>query len=704
MNGTQKMKNDDDEEEEEEDGGREEGSASASSASKVRNRGGSHEQGGNKDGGGTGDVDVVDSEDDRAESLSTHSSASSSSTISASLLDEIRELTWDEMQAEWLDAARYDDLTILRAIHHHQHATSTQGEAAGHTTTDGPASASNQDPHDLECWMGASVRDESGNTALHRASANGHVSVVRWLLKTHDSMWRRRNSQQANRSPPVVAFLSTEEYVMLPNDAGNTALHWAAANGRADVVQLLLRCGRNDSTDKKKTKGQLHDPKDGGVGNGNDDKVATAAAEGAAAAAAAATTIGEEGGIDVLRRNKFGRSILTEAFQGDNADVIQSVLEHSSAAEERLLTVSPPGDASKASITKNKDPANATLDREEEKEEPTSNGTNDVREQANEAAGENISTDDEAATQSIIQDLAFGGKREDDHDSDDADAMIHVRVREVAMATASHQIVADQDDPEHDRTGLSVWSSSIVAAHWMSRIDLEAHLRLDRSESSSSSGGVVALELGAGCAVPALVLAQRLARLERRSESHVYASDWNDEVLHNIRYNLTINDLASEPDPLSPSTSTDACCCQVIRMDWNDPSSWEPWSAALPPADQNAKDHPMSPRKPSIIVGADLIYQPSMVEALVRVVVQLLDRDSPHARFFYVAPVTSPRSGGPELIRRLLEEFRLVKSMVAPASMKRNPLRSQDDDECFLHFQELLTSDFRLYEFAWKQR
>jgi hypothetical protein len=49
-----------------------------------------------------------------------------------------------------------------------------------------------------------------------------------------------------------------------------------------------------------------------------------------------------------------------------------------------------------------------------------------------------------------------------------------------------------------------------------------------------------------------------------------------------------------------------------------------------------------------------------------------------------------------------LEEFRLVQSTVAPASMKRNPLKSQDDDECFVHFQELLTSDFRLYEFAWK--
>jgi ankyrin repeat protein len=689
MNG-KKMKKNEEEEEEEEVGGMEEGSASALPGVRI----GSGAQGG------------VRGDDDSEGSSSSSSSSSSTSTISASLLDEISELSWDEVQAEWLDAARYDDLTILRAIHHHR---VTSNEGAAHTTTttttttsteDGPSATPNQDH---PCWMGVSTRDGSGNTALHRAAANGHASVVRWLLKTHDTMWRRQQTHDNNNnSRTPSAFMTTSEYVMLPNDSGNTALHWAAANGRADVVKTLLRCGGGNSAATKK---EREDPKDG-EGDGDGDGVATAA-EGTTAAAAAI----EEGGIDVLQRNKFGRSILTEAFQGDNQDVIQYVLEHSSAAEERLLAASPPGDASKANITKNKDPANATRDREEE-EEPTSNGTNDVREQANEAAGVNISTDDEAATQSIIQDLVFGGKREDDPDSDDADAMIHVRVREVAMATTSNQIVADQDDPEHDRTGLSVWSSSIVAAHWMSQVDLKAHLVGRGDGSQLSSGGVVvALELGAGCAVPSLVLARRLLRLQPRAASNapqqhhqVYASDWNDEVLHNIRHNLAMNELAPDERSSAMSEPNDACGCHAIRMDWNDPSSWEPWSAASSSTEPSDADHPSNyPRKPSIIVGADLIYQPSMVEALVRVVVQLLDRDSPHARFFYVAPLTTPRSGGPELIRRLLEEFRLVKSMVAPASMKRNPLRSQDDDECFLHFQELVTSDFRLYEFAWKQ-
>jgi hypothetical protein len=257
----------------------------------------------------------------------------------------------------------------------------------------------------------------------------------------------------------------------------------------------------------------------------------------------------------------------------------------------------------------------------------------------------------------------------------------------------------------------------------MACVDVTNHHLPSDEARGGGGGGVVALELGAGCAVPSLVLAKRLSSLRGTSSASpsspppiarhkVYASDWNDEVLDNIRHNLKINGLAPEgEDPQPPSPSNDLCECFAIRMDWNDPSSWEPWSASEHQKSSSAPasstptpsiDHDSNPRKPCIIVGADLIYQPSMVEPLVGVIVRLLDRDDPRARFYYVAPLTAPRSGGPELIRRLLEEFRLVQSAVAPASMKRNPLKSQDDDECFLHFQELLTSDFRLYEFACK--
>ena len=54
------------------------------------------------------------------------------------------------------------------------------------------------------------------NTALHMASANGHVQVVKMLLGV----------QGINVSPV--------------NDTGNTPLHYASLNGKREVVELLI--------------------------------------------------------------------------------------------------------------------------------------------------------------------------------------------------------------------------------------------------------------------------------------------------------------------------------------------------------------------------------------------------------------------------------------------------------------------------------
>lgn len=42
--------------------------------------------------------------------------------------------------------------------------------------------------------------------------------------------------------------------------------------------------------------------------------------------------------VDVLAKNSYGRSALTDAFQSGNTDVIEACLSHSSSTEERLLS------------------------------------------------------------------------------------------------------------------------------------------------------------------------------------------------------------------------------------------------------------------------------------------------------------------------------------------------------------------------------
>ena len=121
--------------------------------------------------------------------------------------------------------------------------------------------------------------DDNGNTALHKSCANGHDAVVALLLH-HKAQFS-------------------------PNKSENTPLHWAAANGHEKCVQLLV-------TDPILNQKQENDGKDS-------DTAATALK------------------IDVLQKNQFGRSALTEGFSSQNTKVVGLLLEHDSAEEERLI-------------------------------------------------------------------------------------------------------------------------------------------------------------------------------------------------------------------------------------------------------------------------------------------------------------------------------------------------------------------------------
>ena len=72
------------------------------------------------------------------------------------LLDQVKDLTLEEIQEEWILAARYGDMDVLHAIMESPHFS--------------PAVVNCQDA-------------KNGNTALHMAAANGHVQVVEALLE-----------------------------------------------------------------------------------------------------------------------------------------------------------------------------------------------------------------------------------------------------------------------------------------------------------------------------------------------------------------------------------------------------------------------------------------------------------------------------------------------------------------------------------------
>ncbi|OAA59217.1 ankyrin repeat containing protein yar1 [Niveomyces insectorum RCEF 264] len=91
----------------------------------------------------------------------------------------------------------------------------------------------------------AAATDAGRNTPLHMAAANGHTAVVQYLL---DQVGKadRADEPAHNAVDTPAADPSTsprQRFLDAANAYGNTALHWAAMNGHLDVVRLLVRRG-----------------------------------------------------------------------------------------------------------------------------------------------------------------------------------------------------------------------------------------------------------------------------------------------------------------------------------------------------------------------------------------------------------------------------------------------------------------------------
>jgi predicted nicotinamide N-methyase len=379
----------------------------------------------------------------------------------------------EECQQELLDAARYNDVDVVRALLN-----------------------SHRDLHTHAA--------PNGNTALHMAAANGNLTIVQLLLHVNAD-------------------------ATCTNEAGNTPLHWASQNGHGPVVQALL----------------------------------------------------EQQNVDVLKRNQFGRSALTEGFTSENTEVVKVLLEHDSASEELLMqSTSTPGDQ-----------------------------------------------DD-----TIAHEFLFGN--------------VNVQARERAMAKTKDDSILGQEKPEDDTTGLGIWAASLVAAQWMARQSLTGRV----------------LELGAGCGLPSLVVANNSNKANE--ETTIYVTDFNKETVANLDYNLKLNNCAN---------------AQALEMNWQDQTTWPP-------------------HKMDVVIGSDLIYQVDMVPLLLQTIKGLL---TDKGRFLYVAPETG-RQGQEVFFQAMKESFELVSEETAPKEYTSNPLANQDEEECFLHFHELDSFTYRLYEFQWK--
>lgn len=158
---------------------------------------------------------------------------------------------------------------------------------------DVPLECTQKEFQELSCQV-AELSVEEASEELLECARYGEVDALRLLLDAYPDIMKTVDGSGSTALHKACAngHVSTAELLIqrgasnLKNQSGNTPLHWAAASGHEQIVRLLLE--RFDN-------------------------------------------------IDVLQKNDFGRSVLTEGFSSQDNGVVKLLLEHDSASEEKLL-------------------------------------------------------------------------------------------------------------------------------------------------------------------------------------------------------------------------------------------------------------------------------------------------------------------------------------------------------------------------------
>ncbi len=221
----------------------------------------------------------------------------------------------------------------------------------------------------------------------------------------------------------------------LENGGKNTPLHWACLNKHASVVKLLC-----DSFSE----------------------------------------------LNVLEKNKHGRSALTYAFKSGDTDMIKTILSHSSAEE-----------------LEKKSDSNASPPAAPKEEEP---------EKKNEAP---------LVEASVTHEIIFKRKKKKKNKKKESSTkptpVLKVRELPIVDKTVFNTEAATASE---DRTGLALWPASIVLSRWIANLNLS---------------GKSICELGAGCGLPGITA------FAYGGADRVVLTDYFEDTVANLAHNSKLN-------------------------------------------------------------------------------------------------------------------------------------------------------------------
>ena len=263
-------------------------------------------------------------------------------------------------------------------------------------------------------------------------------------------------------------------------------MHWAAGAGHDVVVELLL--DHYDALSAAQSTKSTTD-KD-----------------------SSSNTKQQQKQLDVLLKNNFGRSALTEGFTSGSTKTVNHLLNHDSAEENKLI---------------------GGLDKEDVHDE---NEANDI------ATGSGTKKKEKKG---IVHEFDFlRGDTESEikssnDESSSSSSRPSVLIRELPIKHADNPFGQKAIE---DTTGLGIWCASLVMSRWLASSSMVQRMK-----------NKTVCELGAGCGIPGLTAAVH------GSPSSVIITDLNPETIDNIRHNIKLN---------STTTTTAA------SIDWGDESTY----------------------------------------------------------------------------------------------------------------------------------